>query len=95
MRPVEQVKFTYRPEYLKPEDAKFSDGQFNRLLKDLGIRVTHSDIVLDGWNVVDNNWDKAIMSNMKIHETIKKCIRKSAEYESSLDPRSTLFDWSF
>ena len=60
--PAEQVKFAYLPEYLKPQNAKFSDGQFNDFLQNLGIKVTHSDIVLDGGNVVDNNWDKAIVS---------------------------------
>ena len=66
--PAKQLKFKYLPKYLEPQNAKFSDGQFNSFLKNIGFQVTHSDIVLDGGNVVDNNWDKAIISERILEE---------------------------
>jgi agmatine/peptidylarginine deiminase len=80
--PAGQVKFTYLPEYLKPKDAEFSDAQFNGLLKNLGIKVTHSDIVLDGGNVVDNNWGKAIISERILEENKGKT---KQELQSALE----------
>ncbi|XP_028397166.1 uncharacterized protein LOC114520986 [Dendronephthya gigantea] len=61
--PKYQVKFSYRPKYLKSKDAKFVESEFMKVLgRNMDISLKSSDIVLDGGNVVDNNSNKVIIS---------------------------------
>lgn len=60
--PKYQVKFSYRPKYLKAKDAKFVELELMKVLGRMDVSLKRSDIVLDGGNVVDNNCNKAIIS---------------------------------
>ena len=70
--PQEPVKFTYKPNYLKSKDAKYIDLEFSKFIGNLDVSVTKSDIVLDGGNVVDNNRNKAIISERVLADNKSK-----------------------
>ncbi len=61
--PSAPVKFRYRPNYLRPADARWIEDSFLQLTDDFEIDLTYSDIILDGGNFVHNGVDKAIISN--------------------------------
>ena len=60
--PKHEVKFTYKPKYIKSKDAKFVESEFMKVLRKMDIQLNRNDIILDGGNVVDNNCNKAIIS---------------------------------
>jgi agmatine/peptidylarginine deiminase len=60
--PKHQVKFTYKPKYLKSKDAKFVESEFMKVLRKMDIQLNRDEIVIDGGNIVDNNRNKAIIS---------------------------------
>ena len=60
--PKHGVKFTYKPKYIKSKDAKFVESEFMKVLGKMDIQLNRNEIILDGGNVVDNNCNKAIIS---------------------------------
>lgn len=70
--PRDPVKFIYRPNYLKSKDAKYIDSEFSQFLGKLDVSVTKSDVVLDGGNVVDNNKNKAVISERVLTDNKSK-----------------------
>ena len=82
VHPKEQVKFVYRPEYLKKADASYIEKSFMKLLSSLKDKVslTKSDIILDGGNFVDNGIDKAIISD-RVFEDNKRMNKDKVKQE--------------
>ncbi|MBN1547660.1 MAG: agmatine deiminase family protein [Syntrophaceae bacterium] len=60
--PSKMVQFVYKPRYLKQRVASFIKNSFVRFADSLALHFEHSPLVLDGGNVVDNNRDKAIVT---------------------------------
>ena len=60
--PKHEVKFTYKPKYIKSEDAKFVRSEFMKVLQKMDTQLNRNEIILDGGNVVHNNCNKAIIS---------------------------------
>ena len=60
--PKRQVKFSYKPKYLKSKDAKFVESEFMKVLGKVDVQLNRNDLILDGGNVVDNNSNKVIIS---------------------------------
>lgn len=60
--PKHQVKFSYKPKYLKSKDAKFVESEFMKVWGKMDVQFKRSELILDGGNVVDNNSNKVIIS---------------------------------
>ena len=59
--PNQQIKFKYRPQYISADQAKFDEGNFEKFARLVGLpKLQHSDLVLEGGNIVDNGVDAAI-----------------------------------
>ncbi len=56
------VRFAYQPEYLKPSDASYIRDSFDRFVQLYGLEFKHSDLVLDGGNMVENGRGKAVVT---------------------------------
>ncbi|XP_041375917.1 putative agmatine deiminase [Gigantopelta aegis] len=64
--PSLQVQFTYNPNYIKAKDASWVSKNFDKLLSEVAtlasVDTTKNNIILDGGNVVDNDDDKAVIT---------------------------------
>jgi agmatine deiminase len=60
--PSKMVQFVYKPRYLKNSDASFIQNGFVSFIESFGLHFEHSRLVLDGGNIVDNNRDKAVIT---------------------------------
>ncbi|KAL9981588.1 hypothetical protein ACROYT_G010313 [Oculina patagonica] len=59
--PNQQIKFTYRPQYISASQAKLDEGSFWDFARLVGLpHLQHSDLVLEGGNIVENGVDAAI-----------------------------------
>ena len=59
--PNQQIKFKYRPQYISTAQAKFDEGNFEKFARMVGLpQLQHSNLVLEGGNIVDNGVDAAI-----------------------------------
>ena len=59
--PNQQIKFTYRPQYLSSAQAKLDESYFQKFARLVGLPyLQHSDLVLEGGNIVENGVDAAI-----------------------------------
>ena len=59
--PNQQIKFKYRPQYIPAAQAKLDEGNFEKFARMVGLpKLQHSDLVLEGGNIVDNGVDAAI-----------------------------------
>ena len=65
--PKLQLKFRYKPKYLKTKVAKLVESDFMKALETMDVQLEHSELVLDGGNVV-NNGNKVIISERVLHE---------------------------
>lgn len=65
--PKLQVKFSYKPKYLKTKVAKLVESDLMKTLGKMDVQLEHSELVLDGGNVV-NNGNKVIISERVLHE---------------------------
>jgi agmatine/peptidylarginine deiminase len=61
--PKLQVKFKYRPEYLKSSKAKKDEAAFEKFASQVGLPpLQHCNLVLEGGNIVENGENCAISS---------------------------------
>ena len=59
--PNQQIKFKYRPQYISTAQAKFDERNFKRFARMVRLpALQHSELVLEGGNVVENGVDAAI-----------------------------------
>ena len=59
--PKLQVKFTYKPQYIPADQARFDEGNFEKFASLVGLpQLKNSELVLEGGNIVDNGVDMAI-----------------------------------
>ena len=59
--PNQQIKFKYRPQYISTTQAKLDEGNFEKFATMVGLpQLQHSNLVLEGGNIVDNGVDAAI-----------------------------------
>jgi len=59
--PKQQIKFRYRPQYILGEQAIWDESNFNNFACAVGLpNLDHSDLVLEGGNIVENGVDVAI-----------------------------------
>ena len=80
--PKLQVKFSYRPKYLKTKVAKLVESDFMKVLGKMDVQLELNELVLDGGNVVDNNENKVIISERVLLENKGKTagvLRKELE----------------
>ena len=56
------VQFVYKPRYLENSEASFIQNSFVSFAENFGLHFEHSQLVLDGGNIVDNNRDKAVIT---------------------------------
>ena len=67
--PNQQVKFTYKPQYLTAEQAKFDEERFKRFATLVGLpSLKHSNIILEGGNIVENGDEIAITTERAYHD---------------------------
>ena len=66
--PDQQVKFRYRPRYLKAANASREEGLFMTMMNQMNVQLTKSVLKLDGGNVVSNGKDQAIISERVLEE---------------------------
>ena len=86
--PKHQVKFSYKPKYLKSKDAKFVQSEFLKVLGKIDVKLKQSELVLDGGNVVDNNNNKVIISERIFLENKGKTPKVlQNELENALDAK--------
>ena len=66
--PNQQIKFKYRPQYISTAQAKFDEGNFEKFARMVRLpELQHSDLVLEGGNIVDNGVYAAITTE-RAHE---------------------------
>ena len=60
--PNQQIQFTYNPQYLSDVQAEKDSLAFEKFARMVGLSktLTHSKLVLEGGNIVENGCDKAI-----------------------------------
>ena len=67
--PNQQIKFTYRPQYLSSAQAKLDDSYYQKFARLVGLpKLQHSDLVLEGGNIVENGVDAAITTGRVFQE---------------------------
>lgn len=67
--PNQQVKFTYKPQYLTAEQAKFDEERFKTFATLVGLpSLKHSNIILEGGNIVENGDEIAITTERAYHD---------------------------
>ncbi len=60
--PAQMVQFRYNPSYLDRPTSRYIQTSFQKFATQHGLEFQTSDLILDGGNVVDNNGDKAILT---------------------------------
>ena len=67
--PKQQVKFTYRPQYLSDNQAKLDESNFRKFAEKVGLpSLQQSDLVLEGGNIVENGVDAAITTERALED---------------------------
>ena len=67
--PKQQIKFKYRPQYLNVSQAKFDEGNFEKFARMVKLpQLQHSNLVLEGGNIVDNGVDAAITTERPLQD---------------------------
>lgn len=61
--PSQMVQFRYQPSYLPKLDSSYIQNSFNHFTTTFELDIAQSDLILDGGNVVDNNFDKIIVTD--------------------------------
>lgn len=67
--PKIQVKFNYRPKYVKSSEAKRVTEAFERFATQVGLpKLDHCNLILEGGNIVENGEDIAIVTDRVFQE---------------------------
>ncbi len=66
--PGRPVRFSYRPRYLKPADARFIQAGFDLFARRRGLRFAAAGLVLDGGNLVDNGEGRAVVTSRVLED---------------------------
>jgi agmatine deiminase len=69
--PSKMVQFVYKPCYLKNSEASFIQNGFVSFAESFGLHFEHSQLILDGGNIVDNNRDKAVITERVLADNSK------------------------
>ncbi len=79
--PNQQIKFTYKPQYISRKQAKLDEDNFWKFANLVGLsQLQQSDLILEGGNIVENGVDAAITTERVFHDnprmTKKQIIKK-------------------